>query len=294
MADDTTTPHQETAEKIGEYSDDDDDDDDDDEDYPTWIRSIRSKTGLEIAIEIDWPDTSCSESTTAKVAKKLNLSTCLEPDDIAPMFNGTQWAGTRVWRSSIVATQYLLQEYGDKMESMLELGAGLGVPGMMMHALRGWRVVLTDKDPLPKQLAANCKANFGDDGADGKKSKSIRACELDWSRQGVHELMMAQKRSPLLGDSSQQSDFFGVVLNCDCVYEPLYGLSWKLLVETMDELLRINPATIMITSLERRKADGVDKFLEALNQSDHVSRVHRLDFDSGYPDVQLYRIHGCT
>jgi Lysine methyltransferase len=148
-----------------------------------------------------------------------------------------------------------------------------------MHALRGWQVVLTDKDPLPKQLAANCKANFGD-----AYGRSIRACELDWSRQGVSRLMA----------DSPSTNFFDVVLNCDCVYEPLYGQSWKLLVEAMDELLRINPATIMITSLERRKADGVDKFLEALKQSDHVSKVDRLDFESGYPEVQIYRIHGCT
>lgn len=268
MADETTTQHKETTDKRGEDSDEED------EDYPTWIRSIRSKTGLETAIEINWPG--------SETIAQLNMSTCLEPDDIAPMFNGTQWAGTRVWRSSIVATQYLLQEYGDKTQSMLELGAGLGVPGMMMHALRGWRVVLTDKDPLPKQLAANCKANFGD-----AYGKSIRACELDWSRQGVN-MLMAQSPS---ADSHTE---FDVVLNCDCVYEPLYGLSWKLLVEAMDELLRINPATIMITSLERRKADGVDKFLEALSQSDHVSKVHRLEFNSGCPEVQMYRIHGCT
>ena len=251
----------------------DEDFDEEDEDYPTWIRSVRSKTGLETAIEIDWP--------SSEPGSKISLSTCLEPDDIAPMFNGTQWAGTRVWRSSIVATQYLLQVYGDNQQTMLELGAGLGVPGMMMHALRGWQVVLTDKDPLPKQLAANCKANFGDE-----YGKSIEACGLDWSRQGV-------KSFCALNNPSFIQSNFDVVLSCDCVYEPLYGLSWKLLVETMDELLRINPACVMITCLERRTADGVDRFLEALQQSDHVSNVDRLDFECQYPEVQIYRIYGC-
>lgn len=247
------------------------DDESEDEDYPSWIQSIRSKTGLETAIEIDWPDSEC----------KLNLSTCLQPTDIAPMFDGTQWAGTRVWRASIVAAQYLLQEYADLSDStsMLELGCGLGVPGMMLHALKKWKVVLTDKDPLPKQLELNCQSNFGDN-----FGKSVQSHELDWSREGVKDLVEKQ----YFGDSK-----FDVVLNCDCVYEPLYGLSWQLLVETIDELMKINPKTVMITSLERRKADGVDKFLDALDKSSNVSKVDRISYrESEFPEVQLYRIYG--
>ncbi|CAB9512733.1 Putative methyltransferase [Seminavis robusta] len=261
----------ETLEATNTKKVEEEEDSDDDEDYPRWIRSIRSKTGLETAIEIDWPSSS----------QTLTLSTCMEPDDIAPMFDGTQWAGTRVWRSSIVATQYLLAHHHEQSDqTLLELGCGLGVPGMILHALRGWKVVLTDKDPLPKQLENNSKTNFGEE----VYGAQIQAHELDWSRDGVQELMKKQYFS------SQQFDF---VVNCDCVYEPLYGESWKLLVETMDELLRINPQTVMITSLERRKADGVDKFLKALEQSDHISKVERLDFETDWPEVQLYRVYGC-
>lgn len=250
----------------------DDESDLEDEDYPAWIESIRSDTGLETDIDIAWPDSE----------QKLKLSTCLQPTDIAPMFDGTQWAGTRVWRASIVATQYLLkaEEFSDLSQetNMLELGCGLGVPGMMLHAMRKWKVVLTDKDPLPKQLELNCQTNFGED-----YGKSIQSHELDWSRDGVKDLM--EKK---YFDSTK----FDVVLNCDCVYEPLYGLSWQLLVETIDELMQVNPKTAMITSLERRKADGVDKFLDALNKSTNISRVDRIAFESEYPEVQIYRIFG--
>lgn len=244
--------------------------DEEDDDYPTWIQSIRSKTGLETGIEIDWPSSS----------SKLSLSTCLEPTDIAPMFDGTQWAGTRVWRASIVATQYLLQQYAEDSQekTMLELGCGLGVPGMTLHAMRKWKVVLTDKDPLPKQLETNCKTNFEDG-----YGKSIQSHELDWSKEGVKDLM--EKRY-------FDEEKFDIVLNCDCVYEPLYGLSWQLLLETIDELLRINPKTVMLTSLERRKADGVDKFLDAVDKSSHVSKVERIAFESEYPEVHLYRMYG--
>ena len=99
---------------------------------------------------------------------------------------------------------------------------------------------------------------------------------------------------------SLSSTVDGFVLNCDCVYEPLYGLSWKLLVETMDELLKVNPDAVVITSLERRKADGVDNFLAALVEStSHISKVERILLSSSsypikieYEEVQLYRIYG--
>lgn len=207
----------------------------------------------------------------------------------------SEWAGTRVWRASIVAIQYILKEFCDddnntQKKTMLELGCGLGVPGMILHGVLGWNVVLTDKDPLPKQLENNAKANF-----ENAYGNTIQAHELDWSREGVQHLIQQRyfASSEENSDSCSSHEGFDLVLNCDCVYEPLYGLSWKLLVETMDELLRINPNTIMITCLERRKADGVDNFLEALHQSTHVSRVERVtSFESDFPEVQLFRAYG--
>lgn len=261
------------------YDDSDSDSGSEEEDYPDFVQSIRTETGLETGVEIAWPGLTNPP--------KLQLSTCLEPTDIAPMFGGTQWAGTRIWRAAIAATEYVLDQFGDKAGSsmnFLELGAGLGVPGMILHALLEWNVVLTDKEPLHRQLEVNCRKNFPD-----SYGKSIEAEELDWSRKGVHELL----EKGIFGQTNFSSEGFDIVLNCDCVYEPLYGLSWKYLVEVTDELLRINPRTIMITSLERRKADGVDDFLDALRQSPQISEVVPLYYmDSKYPEVQLYRIHG--
>ena len=81
---------------------------------------------------------------------------------------------------------------------------------------------------------------------------------------------------------SQQETDFDIVLNCDCVYEPLYGDSWKLLVECIDELLKQNPKTIAITSVERRNADQIDEFLKALQESPHVSTVTKAWEDVDY------------
>jgi len=293
----------EQQEQQRQQEDDDDsnscDSDSSDGDYPSWVRSIRSKTGLETGVEIEFPG--CTAPSI------LKLTTCMQEADISPMFSGTQWAGTRVWRSSIVAIQYILQEFGTTFvdnqrktavtktkssttTSLVELGCGLGVPGMIVHAMLGWNVVLTDKDPLPKQLEVNCKSNFPVD-----YGQSILAHELDWSREGVQELVNRNyfSNSNTTTATATAKKGFDVCINCDCVYEPLYGLSWKLLVETMDELLRINPKTVVMTCLERRKSDGVDNFLEALRESQHISSVERIVFDkNNFPEVHLYRIYG--
>jgi len=53
---------------------------DDEEEYPHLFESIRSPTGLEVGLSVTWPGT-----------ERIELSTCLPSDEIAPMFHGTQW-----------------------------------------------------------------------------------------------------------------------------------------------------------------------------------------------------------
>ena len=128
--------------------------------------------------------------------------------------------------------------------SVLELGCGLGVPGMILH-LMGCDVVLTDQAGILSQLERNVAANFGaaaatatggdggeDDGGGGGddddgprrrrrprrrrdgRGATVRAMPLSWSRDGARRLAE---------DLGRGGAGFDVVVNCDCVYEPLYG-----------------------------------------------------------------------
>ena len=132
--------------------------------------------------------------------------------------------------------------------SVLELGCGLGVPGMILHLL-GCDVVLTDQVDILSQLEKNISSNFHDARSNSSRratteissssttividnindneasirclrrrrergSAKIRAMPLSWSRDGI---------SRLLKDLNRADIGFDVVLNCDCVYEPLYG-----------------------------------------------------------------------
>lgn len=261
----------EDDESIGDYNEDDEDDDR----YNHLFKSLRSETGLETAIQIHWPD-----------LPVLELSTKLPSTEIAPLFHGTQWAGTRVWRAAIVALQYLLKvddhRHSEERKSMLELGCGLGVPGMVLHLLKGYDTTLTDMDSLVSQLNGNLEKN-----ADVLDLTRIRAAALDWSVEGAQELLESHG-----GDTA-----FDLVLNCDCIYEPLYGRSWEKLFLCQEELLRRNPKTLMITSIERRNHDGAEKYLARWKESSVWNSVAKLNLNQVLgedipQEIELYQIRG--
>ncbi|EJK44634.1 hypothetical protein THAOC_36813, partial [Thalassiosira oceanica] len=127
-------------------------------------------------------------------------------------------------------------------------------------------VVVTDQEDIMSQLEANVVANFPqseDEGSAKYSQARIRARALSWSRDGVVDLLT----------ELDMPAGFDVVLNCDCVYEPLYGKSWVLLNDVIDELLKVNPRTVVVSSMERRTADGIDDFLSQMRGMEHVGEV---------------------
>jgi len=278
-----------------------------DDDYcGEWFESVRSRTGLEIAVQIKWPD-----------LVPFEVSTCLSEREMAPMFHGTQWAGTRIWNAAIVALRYLLSNGEcpidiDDRTTVVELGAGLGVPGIVLHALRGCNVVLTDLECLVDQIRSNLEGlpEFARSTStrDTASNRSwIRAEPLDWSERGVRELL--EKCSDDDDDNDDGDDhgvprLVDVVLCCDCIFEPLYGDSWRMLAECQRAFLSRNPDAYVLTAVERRRYDGIDKYLDALRGGGgrgggdnscavsvaRVEKVVPVSFDYP-PEVELYRLY---
>jgi predicted nicotinamide N-methyase len=255
------------------------------------MASVRNADMLEEAILVEWKGTRQMRTisgTSPHTGKQIFVSTLLEPDDMAPLFSGAEWAGTRVWDAAVECIQYLYDQLAladsrthksgmcnDRDEeaeptlleglSVLELGCGLGIPGMVSFmGMKAKHVVLTDQEQILKQMTQNVESNFIRGESPGR---IIEARALHWSKVNVQRL---------LDDVGLSGQGFDYVLNCDCVYEPLYGNSWKALVECIDELLRIKPGTIVISSCERRNQDGVDRFVQAMEQSKHVKAVARV------------------
>jgi predicted nicotinamide N-methyase len=204
------------------------------------------------------------------------------------MFYGTQWAGTRMWRAAVVAAEYLIQQRPTTPTTLLELGCGLGLPGILLGLLLEYHVVLTDKDSLVDQILNNIEQLPPLTNAYHAR---IRANRLDWSVQGVHNLLRV--RIDNNDRHHHDSSGFDIVLNCDCIYEPLYGESWRMLLECQQELLRLKPDTYMLTAVERHRLDGVDTYLQCLKDSPVVDRIEQVVVPFDHPaEVELYRIYG--
>ena len=281
------------------------------------FRSIRDDQELEVAISVQWDG----------MTTPLHIQTLLEEDELAPLFAGAQWAGTRVWHAAIAMTEFMIRNHANELlgkpketgggaESsttgpvkLLELGCGLGVPGMILHSLYSGdnpqlETFLTDQESILSQLQHNIRQNYPTDENDDDENdddggaaaavvhknnnKNIKAFSLDWSREATHELLQQVNATTTTPSSSMD-----IVLNCDCVYEPLYGDSWKLLADVQDELLQMNPLALVLTSVERRNADAIDDYLERLESLPHVSKVEQVWRDDGFR-IQIYRAYGQT
>lgn len=262
------------------------------------FESIRDPgTNLEQSICFSWPGIYEDENQIGeKKLRKIRLSTLLEEDDIAPIFDGSRWAGTRLWGAAIRGIQYitghlntkhtrldLLHAETDKRISLLELGCGLGVPGMIYHLL-GNNVVLTDQANILRQLEKNVMLNFPNTAVNPgdsltKSGCNIQALPLSWSIDGITDLL----------DKLDLSEIgFDIVLNCDCVFEPLYGKSWIPLNELINELLRVNNQCVVVTSVERRRGDNIDSFLEMMRGMEFVGSVEKVwEDDKGKP-IEIY------
>jgi len=287
------------------------------EEYISFESKRNPSTQLEEAISFSWPgiyeddEGNNDEGEETKKLRKIVLSTLLEEEDLAPLFDGSRWAGTRLWAAAVRCIQFIsghlpgtevtLLDNGIKLPTstdrvtMLELGCGLRVPGIIFHFLGG-DIVLTDQADILSQLETNVVSNFphaaiastspnktsSSEDSTTNKNRTIQAMPLSWSRAHINGLLQQLGRSKV---------GFDIVINCDCVYEPLYGKSWHLLNETIDELLKVNPQCVVLSSMERRAADGIDNFLEEMRNMEHVGSVERVWFEEGKP-IEIYISRG--
>lgn len=75
--------------------------------------------------------------------------------------------------------------------------------------------------------------------------------------------------------------------NCSC------PSSWHLLNETIDELLKVNPKCVVLSSMERRQADGIDDFIEEMRNMDHVGSTERVWFEEARK-IEIYVTRGIS
>merc|ERR1712187_595040 len=71
----------------------------------------------------------------------------------------------------------------------------------------------------------------------------------------------------------------------DCVFDPVYGKSWVQLIDCMDELC--GEETQVYFSLQRRRDDGIDAFIEAIRKVLYTEELNPRSIKNSR--IKLYR-----
>lgn len=92
--------------------------------------------------------------------KKLVIQ---ELEDLCDSVTGCALTGSWVWDSALVLSEWMATQsdfhFDFRGKTVLELGAGAGIPGLTAALLGASRVILTDVEPLLPGLRRNVEAN---------------------------------------------------------------------------------------------------------------------------------------
>eukprot|EP00980_Cylindrotheca_fusiformis_P021060 scaffold8070_cov117-Cylindrotheca_fusiformis.AAC.8 len=145
----------------------------------------------------------------------------------------TQSTGMAVWLGSEVIAHHLVQNvHMVRNKSVLELGAGLGLAGIVAHRLKASTVVLTDGDTavLNGYLKFNASLNKSPDSC-SNSSGTLESAQLIWGNQG-HD--PDSDNNPLVQFRNQYG-LFDVIIATDCTYMPQSLVPFW---QTIDALLK--------------------------------------------------------
>jgi len=190
------------------------------------------------------------------------LDLTLPPTTIEPLFSGAAWAGTVIWPTSVFLANYLRHNETCEGKVVIELGSGVGLPGITSGLLGASKVILTEQPPLDELLERNVLKIGG-------HSTVYEVFNLDWRKEPPKE--------------TTQVD---LILISDCIYEGLYGDGWKNLAKIMAQLL--GPSNKALNCVERRNSDGVDKFIEFCQKVYNVKSHRILRLESIDRILELY------
>jgi Lysine methyltransferase len=131
--------------------------------------------------------------------------------------------------------------------------------------------------PSNRSSSSSGSSTNGSSGAAAVVAKSarIQAVQLDWERDAASSFLEQHL-------NGRYPDF---ILSADCVYVPLYGDSWRALITVLTGLS--GPQTIILVSVERRTADGIDEFLAAASAAGLTVQCVYESTAAGVP-IELY------
>ena len=174
----------------------------------------------------------------AHLVNPLGLCDPEADNPAAPVWADGSWTGTLLWDSAAHVCELMLAQpcWRARLRgaSCLELGCGLGLPGMVASLLGAAPVLLTDRQQVAEMAEAGCRAN---------SLEGTRGVEFDWDEAAARQLVV---------------DHFGgrapsLILACDCIFEPLFGeahLLLRMLVVLADTQTTVIPAPEIVIATD--------------------------------------------
>ena len=203
--------------------------------------------------------------------------------------------GLTLWRASEYLGQYLIQQHGTnehfvRNKRVLELGAGLGLCGIVVHRLlQAQTVYVTDGDSdVWKALVSNIQANHRvvtDDDDDDERT-TISGHQLLWGHDYAQSFLQKMRRMEGHDREPQQDDdddddstklLFDVILAADVVYVPQVIAP---LFETVHTLLEPTKGIFFLAFARRMVDVTVDDVLQQATEAGFVYKQCSSDADT--------------
>lgn len=161
-----------------------------------------------------------------------------------------------LWDASIELSRYIQSCVLVRGKTVLELGAGMGLCGMVASLAGAERTVVTEKEPELQHLRESVKANVTSlvSSTEGLPRLGGLCCEeLEWSQT---ERVKQIKR---------QHGPFDLVFAADCVSTDVYGkASWLALRDVLHDLSTAKTQIYICSTV--RPNDGLTEFIQVLSE----------------------------
>lgn len=153
-----------------------------------------------------------------------------------------------LWPASVELSCFLKDNIPLSGKSVLELGAGMGLCGMVAALGGASKSVVTERQPELAHLLSSVHANSGALGGEG-----VVVEELDWSNCADAD-RVAQAHGPL-----------DIVLAADCISTDVYGAeSRKALLRCLERLASGKTEVFLCST--KRAGDGLKEFVELVEE----------------------------
>jgi predicted nicotinamide N-methyase len=203
------------------------DDDDEDDDSPD--------VG-DLFADPDPLDTFHFEWTLPATASTVKITLSGHKAELGQTLHST---GLTLWRASELLCDYMIRNSCHiAKKNVLELGAGLGLCGILAHHLQAANVVLTDGDTDALSfMRSNVASNCGDSSSANSSSNSIQCRQLVWGNKERLSDLVRQHTTPSDADNENKNEGFHLILGSDIIYveeilDPLF--------ESVERLLAVN------------------------------------------------------